>query len=217
VENTRAAGILVVVSAGNSGPSCASVDAPPAIYDASFSVGATNDSDGVASFSSRGPVEIDGSMRLKPDVSAPGVGIRSSLRGGAYGNKSGTSMAGPHVAGLAALLISAHPELAGDVDALEAAITSSALPLTTSQGCGGDTGNDVPNHTFGYGRIDALAAVSGVPTELPSLSPGALALAAASLLVLGWLKGRPTGRERSRKEAAPTARRSGIRLRSPRR
>jgi subtilisin family serine protease len=156
-------------------------------------------------------------MRLKPDVSAPGVGIRSSLRGGAYGNKSGTSMAGPHVAGLAALLISARPELAGDIDALEAAITSSALPLTTSQGCGGDSSNDVPNHTFGYGRVDALAAVSGVPTELPSLSPGALALAAASLLVLGWLKGRPTVRERSRKEAAPTARRSGIRLRSPRR
>ncbi|MBW1686429.1 MAG: S8 family serine peptidase [Deltaproteobacteria bacterium] len=124
VENTRAAGILVVVSAGNSGPSCASVDAPPAIYDASFSVGATDDFDGIASFSSRGPVEIDGSMRLKPDVSAPGVGIRSSRRGGDYRIMSGTSMAGPHVAGLAALLISAHPELAGDVDALEAAITS---------------------------------------------------------------------------------------------
>jgi len=198
VENTRAAGILVVVSAGNSGPSCASVDAPPAIYDASFSVGATDDFDGIASFSSRGPVEIDGSMRLKPDVSAPGVGIRSSRRGGDYRIMSGTSMAGPHVAGLAALLISAHPELAGDVDALEAAITSSALPLTTSQGCGGDTSDDIPNHTFGHGRIDALAAVLGVATELPSLSPGALALAAVSLLVLGWLKGRPTGRERSR-------------------
>ncbi len=101
-------------------------------------------------------------------------------------------------AGLTALLISAHPELAGDVDALEAAITSSALPLTTSQGCGGDTSDDVPNHTFGHGRIDALAAVLGGATELPSLSPGTLALSAVALLVLGWLTGRSTGRERSR-------------------
>jgi subtilisin family serine protease len=198
VENTRAAGILVVVSAGNDGPSCGTVDAPPAIYDASFSVGATDDFDGIAGFSSRGPVQVDGSMRLKPDISAPGVGIRSSRRGGNYTNMSGTSMAGPHVAGLAALLISARPELAGDIDALEAAITSSALPLTTTEGCGGDTSDDIPNHTFGHGRIDALAAVLAVTTELPALSPGALAVAGVSLLVLGWLKGRRTEREASR-------------------
>jgi subtilisin family serine protease len=187
VENARAAGILVVAVAGNSGPSCGSVDGPPGIYDASFSVGATDNFDGIANLSSRGPVEIDGSMRLKPDISAPGIGIRSSRRGGNYSNKSGTSMASAHVAGLAALLISARPELANDVDALEAAITSNALPLTTSEGCGGDTSDDVPNHTYGHGRIDALAAVLAVTPEVPSLSPGALAVVCASLLVLGWV------------------------------
>ena len=109
VENTRAAGIVVVVSAGNAGPGCGSVNDPPGIYDASFSVGATDSSDGIASFSSRGAVTVDGSGRLKPDVSAPGVSIRSSVPGGGYGSMSGTSMAGPHVAGHVALLLSAMP------------------------------------------------------------------------------------------------------------
>ena len=81
VEAQRAAGIMVVVSAGNSGPSCYSVQDPPAIYDASYTVGATNSSDGIAGFSSRGPVTVDGSNRLKPDISAPGVSIRSSIPG----------------------------------------------------------------------------------------------------------------------------------------
>ena len=67
-------------------------------------------------------------------------------------------MAAPHVAGLVALLLSADPTLAGDVDALEAAITQSALRRTTSQGCGDDTPESVPNNVYGWGRIDALAA-----------------------------------------------------------
>jgi subtilisin family serine protease len=96
---------------------------------------------------------------LKPDISAPGVGIRSTLRNGVYGNNSGTSMAAPHVAGLVALLISANPTLAGDVDAIETILRETAVPLTTSQGCGGDGPTDVPNHVFGYGRIDALAPI----------------------------------------------------------
>ena len=74
----------------------------------------------IASFSSRGPVTIDTSGRRKPDVSAPGVGIRSSVPTSTYaGGWSGTSMAGPHVAGAVALLISAYPWLAGNVDAVE--------------------------------------------------------------------------------------------------
>ncbi|MGV8039523.1 MAG: S8 family serine peptidase [Thermoanaerobaculaceae bacterium] len=100
VENTRAAGIVVVVSAGNSGSSCSTVSEPAAIYDASLTVGATTSTDSIASYSSRGPVTVDGSNRLKPDVSAPGSNIRSSVPGGGYeGGWSGTSMAGPHVAG----------------------------------------------------------------------------------------------------------------------
>jgi len=166
VENVRAAGILVVVSAGNSGSACGTVQDPPAIYDAAFSVGATDGASNVAGFSSRGPVTVDGSGRLKPDVAAPGVGVRSCVPGGGYDFKSGTSMAGPHVAGTAALLWSAAPYLVGDVDATEWVITRTARPRTTAQGCGGDGLDDVPNNVYGWGIVDALAAVQG---PLPGL------------------------------------------------
>jgi len=160
VENLRAAGVVVVVSAGNEGSGCSTITSP-AIYDASFSVGATDSGDNIASFSSRGPVTVDGSNRLKPDVSAPGVNIRSSVPVNSYaGGWSGTSMAGPHVVGLVALLLSAHPELRGQVDTIEHIIESSAVPRTDSQSCGDIPGTDVPNNTYGWGRVDALAALN---------------------------------------------------------
>ncbi len=167
VENVRAAGILVVASAGNSGSSCSSVREPPAIYDAAFSVGATNSSDGIASFSSRGPVTVDGSGRMKPQIAAPGVSVRSSYPGGRYGTLSGTSMAGPHVAGTAALLWSAAPVLIGDVATTEHVITRTARPRTTSQTCGDDVAGDVPNNVYGWGIVDALAAVQ---EDIPGLA-----------------------------------------------
>ena len=160
VENLRAAGVVVVVSAGNEGSGCSTITSP-AIYDASFSVGATDSGDNIAGFSSRGPVTVDGSNRLKPDVSAPGVNIRSSVPVNSYaGGWSGTSMAGPHVVGLVALLLSAHPELRGHVDTIEHIIESSAVPRTDSQSCGDIPGTDVPNNTYGWGRVDALAALN---------------------------------------------------------
>jgi subtilisin family serine protease len=160
VENVRAAGIVVVFAAGNSGPGCSSIDAPGAMYDASFTVGATDSGDNIAGFSSCGPVTVDGSNRLKPDVSAPGVNIRSSVPGNGYaGGWSGTSMAAPHVVGAVALLISAHPELKGQVDGIERIIEYTAVPRTNSQSCGDVPGTEIPNNTYGWGRVDALAAL----------------------------------------------------------
>lgn len=162
VQNLRAAGILTAHSAGNSGSGCSTVDDPAAIYAESFSVGSTTSADTISSFSSRGPVTIDGSNRLKPDISAPGSGVRSSIVGGNYATFSGTSMAAPHVAGLTALLISADPTLAGEVDDLEEIIQVMAVPKTTPQNCGTTPGSEIPNNTYGYGRIDAIRHGLGI-------------------------------------------------------
>jgi len=180
VENVRAAGIVVVVSAGNYGSNCSTVKEPPGIYDASFSVGATDINDDIASFSSRGLVTVDGSNRLKPDVSAPGVGIYSSYPTNSYTTFSGTSMAGPHVAGLVALLISAEPTLGGQAVTIGELIKQSAQPLTTTQNCGSVPGSQVPNNTFGFGRIDACTALQAAAPRFyiyktantPSVGPG---------------------------------------------
>jgi len=168
VNNLKLAGIVVVVSAGNSGSDCGTVSAPPAFYEGSFSVGATAENDTIAGFSSRGPVTVDGSNRLKPNVSAPGVRVRSARLNGNYGNSSGTSMAGPHVAGMVALIISANPDLAGKVDIIENIIEQTAVPKTTDQMCGDVPGSSIPNNTYGYGRIDALAAVNAALALIPS-------------------------------------------------
>lgn len=164
VNNLRAAGIMIVASAGNSGSSCSTVSSPAAIFDAVYTVGATNSTDTIASFSSRGPVTVDGSGRMKPDISAPGVNVRSSTPGGGYVSLQGTSMAGPHVAGAVALLISAEPSLAGDIDMLEDLMNGSAFPRTTTQGCGGDGPTQIPNNVFGHGRLDVFAAYQAIPS-----------------------------------------------------
>lgn len=159
VNALRAAGVVVVVSAGNSGPSCHSISNPAAIFEGSFTIGASNSSDSIANFSSRGSVNVDGSLRLKPNVVAPGVGVRSAVRGGGYATWNGTSMAGPHVAGAVALMISAVPELAGQVDTIEAILQETALPILSEQDCEGFPGMAVPNATYGYGRINVFEAV----------------------------------------------------------
>ncbi len=162
VEATRAAGIVVVVSAGNAGSGCSSVNDPPAIYEASFSVGATNSSDLIAGFSSRGPVTLDGSNRMKPDISGPGVSVRSSVPRNSYGSLSGTSMAGPHVVGVVALILSAAPQLIGLPDDIQNLLQATAVPRTTTQMCGGIPGDQIPNNTYGWGRVDAFSAYSAL-------------------------------------------------------
>lgn len=158
VDALRAAGTFVVVSAGNGGPNCGTINAPPALYDGAFSVGAVDRSRSVTAFSSRGPVAADGSGRTKPDVVAPGQEILSSFPGDTYQTLEGTSMAGPHVAGVVALMWSANPDLIGDVAATEGILADTARPdVDVQMAC--EEGNQVPNNLFGYGLVDAYAAV----------------------------------------------------------
>ena len=166
VEAQRAAGIMTVVAAGNTGgQGCGSVIHPPAIYDASYSVGAYSAFSGtLASFSARGPVTVDGSNRIKPDITAPGVSVRSSLRNGGYGFLSGTSMAAPHVAGAVALLWSARPELRGQIQLTENILNEAAVRVIATD-CGT---SEIPNNSFGFGRLDIKAAVDLAQTTLSS-------------------------------------------------
>lgn len=162
VRALRAAGIFVVTSAGNDGPSCESVREPISLYDDVFSVGAVDEGRYIAEFSSRGPVTADGSERVKPDIVAPGVEVLSAFPNGTYDYADGTSMAGPHVAGVVALIWSANPDLIGQIDQTEQILRETAQPYnvdTVSNSsdleiCNGNIANMV-----GSGLVDAYAAV----------------------------------------------------------
>jgi len=165
VEGQAAAGIMMVVAAGNSGSSCSTLFDPPSFYAASYTVGALNTgTDTAASFSSRGPVTADGSNRIKPDISAPGTNTRSASNSSdtAYTLASGTSMATPHIAGAMALLWSAHPELRNQIDASRTALDDAAHFISSTQ-CG--TAGP-PNNVFGWGRVDILAAVDAIGNDI---------------------------------------------------
>jgi subtilisin family serine protease len=114
----------------------------------------------ISPFSSRGPAVATG--LVKPDVVAPGQGIGSFNRFGEPMTVNGTSAASPHLAGEVALLISALPSLAGNVDALEALVEQYADPMTSAQTCGGVPGGGIPNNTWGWGRINAWSSYLGI-------------------------------------------------------
>ncbi|MHB8446490.1 MAG: S8 family serine peptidase [Rudaea sp.] len=160
VNNLVAAGIFYVAAAGNAGPGCSTIAGPPAIYDASFVVGATDSSDTLAGFSSRGPVT--GDSKIRPDVIAPGVNITSSIPTNGYTTMQGTSMATPHVAGAAALLMSAFSGFKGKPAEVASILRETAIrngvtdPVTPS--CGSVASTAWPNYTLGYGRVDAWNA-----------------------------------------------------------
>ncbi|HYH08911.1 MAG TPA: S8 family serine peptidase [Thermoanaerobaculia bacterium] len=106
VNRAVALGIVVVVSAGNEGEFHRV--GSPGVAESAITVGAIRSDNTIAEFSSRGPAA--GSGAIKPDLVAPGVSITSTIPGGLYMPLSGTSMAAPYVAGLAALLLEAHPD-----------------------------------------------------------------------------------------------------------
>lgn len=161
VNAADAAGILVVVSAGNNGPTCSTITNPPAIYPRGFTVGAITNGDQLAAFSSRGPVTYNGQVLRKPDVSAPGQGVLSAVPGDMYGNLSGTSMAAPHVAGVAALVLQAEPRLRGDTPMLKAILQATADPILSFT-CGGADVDGSPNNLFGWGIVNARRAIESL-------------------------------------------------------
>ncbi|MFC4146517.1 S8 family serine peptidase [Micromonospora mangrovi] len=148
-----AAGILVVVAAGNTGPYCGSVTDPPAPYPDVLTVGAVDRARQLTRFSSRGPAT--GGL-AKPDLVAPGADVLSAFPGGGYATLDGTSMATPQVAGVVALMWSANPALVGDLDRTRRLLRETATPAGVPPGanrCGGDA------DLTGAGLVDAYAAV----------------------------------------------------------
>lgn len=145
LRSLRAAGILPVFAAGNYGPG-ASTSASPANNPEAFAVGATTNADVLYSGSSRGPSACGEQQAIFPELTAPGVGIRTTDLFGLYTQQTGTSLAAPHAAGALALLLGAFPDLAADVQA--EALESGAV----------DLGAVGPDNDAGFGRLDVLAS-----------------------------------------------------------
>ncbi|MFG2558641.1 S8 family serine peptidase [Streptomyces sp. NPDC048496] len=165
VEAWNAAGIFEAFAAGNDGDgtTCSTSHAPGS-QAPSYGVGAYDVNGKIADFSGFGPSLVDGSA--KPNISAPGVNIRSTWPGNTYRALNGTSMATPHVAGAAALLWSAAPALIGKIDETRAILNDSAVDVDDTH-CGGTA--DM-NNVWGEGKLDILASVAAAPRSAATVT-----------------------------------------------
>jgi subtilisin family serine protease len=169
-------GMVPVFAVGNSGPQC-STSVSPSDYQGVIGVGASDRNDNILGYSSRGPAKINGTKpgplpytALAPAIVAPGFDIQgpSYKSDEGYIGMSGTSQSAPHVAGAAALLLSAYPKLMPTeiLHALFAGASRSTLqdPDTGSDNCGGVAWNKFPNYIYGWGRLDCFASLQIVNT-----------------------------------------------------
>ncbi|MDX1379092.1 MAG: S8 family serine peptidase, partial [Anaerolineales bacterium] len=167
----QAAGILPVFAAGNGGPNVAT-SYSPANNPSAFAVGGTDGSDNIYLYSSRGPSNCGETEKIYPELVAPGVGIYTTDRYGQYTFTSGTSSSAPHVTGGIALLLTSFPNLSAYEQS--AALVNSAF----------DLGLNGPDNTFGYGRLDLLAAYQLVQSgPLPTPTPDSSVNLAVNKLV----------------------------------
>ncbi len=145
IDGAARAGVVPVIAAGNEFEALGfgSIDSPGSAPDAITAAAATKNG-AVASFSSAGPTPY--SLRLKPDVAAPGVSILSSVpaRYGTWQAFDGTSMAAPHVAGAAALLLQRHPDWT--VQQVKSALVLTGNPISSN-------GRSAPPTRAGGGMI----------------------------------------------------------------
>jgi bacillopeptidase F len=153
LDACEAAGTVIIFSAGNEGYNGLGKPPDRATDDyRCFAVAAVDAEDPdwlIADFSSRGPTYCtpNGTEAIKPDIAAPGVSVRSSVPGGGYGSKSGTSMASPHINGVVALMREVNANIS--VESIKEIIFQTAYDL-------GDPGED---NDYGWGMVDAYEAV----------------------------------------------------------
>ena len=140
-------GIVVVAAAGNNGPDNNSITSPGCSLK-TITVGSIDKNSIISASSSCGPVEFNGFSYIKPDIVAPGVGIKSTYPGGGYAIMSGTSMACPHIAGAVALLLQAYPTI--KPAEVKQILKDSSVDL-------GKIGDD---NIYGSGRINILNALN---------------------------------------------------------